>query len=234
MGLEPYTASLFIAMPRNMDLSMQISTPSFEYPRRNYSDHFHFIGPIIPQADHSFQRPAWWSDLNDFESVILVNQGTLAKNLDDLIVPTVRGLKDDKMLVVAVPVSKDQLQELPENARIEPFIPFDHLLPHVNVMVTNGGYGGTQLALAHGIPLVVAGGTEDKMEVAARVEWSGAGLNLRKQRPSPHEVRDAVREVLTNPVYRENAKRIQADFAKHDAPTRAVELLETLIGFKRL
>jgi hypothetical protein len=35
--------------------------------------------------------------------------------------------------------------------------------------------------------------------------------------------------VLTNPIYRENAKRIQADFAKHDAPKRAVELLEALI-----
>ena len=228
IGLEPYTCSIFSALPMKMDLSMQISTLSFEYPRRNYADHHHLIGPIIPQSDRSFQRPIWWPDLNDFQSVILVNQGTLAKNLDDLVVPTIKGLKDDKMLVVAVPVRKDQLQELPENARTEPFIPFDHLLPHVNVMVTNGGYGGTQLALAHGIPLVVAGGTEDKMEVAARVEWSGAGINLRKQRPSPHEVRDAVKEVLTNPTYRENARRIQADFAKHDAPTRAVELLETL------
>ena len=229
IGLEPYTRSLFSVLPMNMDLSMQISTLSFEYPRSNSADHHHLIGPIIPQSDHSFQKPTWWSDLNDCESVVLVNQGTLAKNLDDLAAPTIKGLKDEKMLVIAVPVKKDQLPELPGNARTEPFIPFDHLLPHVNVMVTNGGYGGTQLALAHGIPLVVAGGTEDKMEVAARVEWSGAGINLRKQRPSPQEVRDAVKEVLTNPTYRENARRIQADFAEHDAPTRAVELLETLV-----
>jgi UDP:flavonoid glycosyltransferase YjiC (YdhE family) len=68
------------------------------------------------------------------------------------------------------------------------------------------------------------------MEVAARVEWAGAGINLRKQRPSPQEIRDAVMEVLTNPVYGENARRIQADFAKYDAPTRAAELLEALTG----
>ena len=37
-------------------------------------------------------------------------------------------------------------------------------------MLTNGGYGGVQYALAHGVPLVVAGDTEDKPEVAARVE----------------------------------------------------------------
>ena len=43
------------------------------------------------------------------------------------------------------------------------------LLPRTDVLVTNGGYGGVQQALAHGVPLVVAGRTEDKVEVAARV-----------------------------------------------------------------
>jgi hypothetical protein len=42
-------------------------------------------------------------------------------------------------------------------------------------MVTNGGYGGVQQALANGVPLVVAGDSEDKPEVAARVRWSGTG-----------------------------------------------------------
>ena len=66
----------------------------------------------------------------------------------------------------------------PTNVRLERFIPHDVLLPHVDVMVTNGGYGGVQQALAHGVPLVVAGDSEDKPEVAARVQWSGAGINL--------------------------------------------------------
>ena len=160
--------------------------------------------------------------------MIPVNQGTEATNLDDLVLPTITGLRDQPVLVIAVPVRKGQLGELPSNVRAEPFIPFDCLLPHVDVMVSNGGYGGTQMALAHGIPLVLAGETEDKMEVAARVEWTGAGTNLRKQRPSPDQVRSAVQEVLANPRYRENAEAIQADFAKYDALTRASEVLESL------
>ena len=40
-------------------------------------------------------------------------------------------------------------------------------------MVTNGGYGGVQQALANGVPLVVAGDSEDKPEVAARVAVVG-------------------------------------------------------------
>jgi len=228
LGLDPLNGPFMSAMWQLPSLIMHISTPAFEYPRSDLPEHFHFVGPIIPEPDHAFQPLHWWSHLKGSGPVILVNQGTVAKNLDDLIVPTIKGLKDQQMLVVAVPVKEGELGELPEHVRAVPFIPFGHLLPHVNVMVTNGGYGGTQFALAHGIPLVVAGETEDKMEVAARVEWAGAGINLRKQHPSPGEVRDAVKEVLVNPVYRENAKRIQSDFAKYDAPARAAELLEAL------
>ncbi|HHP7233637.1 MAG TPA: hypothetical protein ACFCUC_03325 [Desulfobacterales bacterium] len=47
--------------------------------------------------------------------------------------------------------------------------------------------------------------------------------------PAPEEVRQVVNEVLTNPRYRENAKRILADFAKYDALTRTCELLESLV-----
>lgn len=228
LGLQPLDGPLLSAMPRRITLILHTSTTAFEYPRSDAPEHIHLIGPVLPEMREGFQPPEWWSELRGPDPVVLVNQGTIATVLDDLIVPAVQGLKDQPMQIVAVPVKDGQLGELPGNVQADVFVPFDHLLPHVDVMVTNGGYGGTQLALAHGVPVVVAGETEDKREVAARVEWSGAGINLRRQRPSPQAIQDAVTEVLENPVYRENAKRIQADFATYDAPTLAAELLEAL------
>jgi UDP:flavonoid glycosyltransferase YjiC (YdhE family) len=84
-------------------------------------------------------------------------------------------------------------------------------------MVTNGGYGGVQQALANGVPLVVAGDSDDKPEVAARVQWSGAGINLHTGRPSVAMVARAVRRVLTRPSYRERARALQAEIAASDA-----------------
>lgn len=228
-GMPPLKGPFLKASFEIPSLVMQLSTSAFEYPRNDLPEHIHYIGPVLPEPVPSFQPPDWWPDLSRSETVILVNQGTVAMNLDDLVVPTIEGLKDHQMLVIAVPVAAGALGDLPDYVRAEPFVPFDQLLPHVDVMVSNGGYGGTQCALAHGIPLVLAGETEDKMEVAARVEWAGAGINLRKQHPSPQAIRDAVVAVLTNPVYGENARRIQADFARYDALTRAAELLEALI-----
>ena len=71
------------------------------------------------------------------------------------------------------------------------FLPFAALLPHVAVYVSNGGYGGVQQALAHGVPVAVAGTTEDKAEVAGRVEYAGVGLNLRSHSPTPERLRRA-------------------------------------------
>jgi MGT family glycosyltransferase len=228
LGLAPLNGPLLSAMPRKITLIMHTSTRAFEYPRSDRPEHVHLIGPVLPEPHDDFRPPDWWSELHGPYPVVLVNQGTISTVLGDLIVPAIDGLKGRPMQIVAVPVKDGQLGWLPANVHTGVFIPFEHLLPLVDVMVTNGGYGGTQLALAHGIPLVVAGETEDKREVAARVEWSGAGINLRRQRPSPQAIREAVREVLENPVYRQNAKRIQADFATYDAPTLAAEHLEAL------
>jgi UDP:flavonoid glycosyltransferase YjiC (YdhE family) len=106
LGLEPLDGPFFQSMWKISSLIMQISTPAFEYHRSDQPENLNFIGPVLPEPDDIFQSPYWWSDLNCSKSVILVNQGTLAKNLDDLIVPTIKGLKNEQMLVVSVPVEE--------------------------------------------------------------------------------------------------------------------------------
>ena len=96
--------------------------------------------------------------------------------------------------------------------------------------MTNGGYGAVQRALAAGVPLVVAGDTEDKPEVAARVAWSGAGINLRTGTPTPRALRRAVRDVLTRPRYTDGARRLQAAFAQRDGVSEIAALVDEVIA----
>ena len=85
---------------------------------------------------------------------------------------------------------------VPANVRITRFIPYDLLLEHTDVFVTNGGYSGVTLALAHGVPIVQAGVTEEKVEIAARIEWTGVGVKLGTSRPTPQAVHAGVTRVL--------------------------------------
>ncbi len=233
LGLPAMKETFFDAVVKRADLAMQATTLAFEYPRTDIPDHIHFIGPILPRPASEFSPPDWWDDLHSGRPVVHVTQGTLETNVDDLLRPTIDGLGDEDVLVVATTGGQpvDGLaNNLPKNARLERFIPHGHLLPHVDVMITNGGYGGTQYALAHGIPLVAAGRTQDKPEVCARIAWAGAGIDLKTQSPRPEQVKEAVKTILSDPTYKQKAQVIQRDYARYDAPKRAAELLEGLLA----
>ena len=221
--------SLFGKGYNSSNLVLHTSTPAFEYPRDVFPPNLRFIGPVLTPPVENYVKPEWWPEIEKDLPVVLINQGTVAKNYNDLIFPAIEGLKDEKMVIVAVPVAKGELRNLPGNVHVEPYIPFGNLFPYVDLFITNGGFGGTQNALAHGIPVIIAGATEDKMEVAARVEYAGAGINLRKQKPSPGDIRKAVRKILSDTSYKQKARELQKDFAKYDAPELAVRWIGEFI-----
>ncbi|UFP93476.1 glycosyltransferase [Gloeobacter morelensis] len=213
-------------------LYLQGTVPAFEYPRGDLPAQVHFVGPLLPAPPAQFTPPSWWEELHKDRPVVHVTQGTVTTEPSDLIVPTLRALQKEDVLVVATtggrPVEDIGLAPLPDNARVERFIPHYHLLPHIDVMVTNGGYNGVQMALAHGIPLVVAGRSEDKPEVAARVAWAGVGIDLRTKSPKPERIASAIKQLITNSTYKNRARRFQTEMERYDAPARAVALLEQL------
>jgi UDP:flavonoid glycosyltransferase YjiC (YdhE family) len=215
-------------------LYMQSTVPSFEYPRSDLPGTVHFIGPLLPQPRADADPPSWWPELEDDRSVVLVTQGTVATDPHQLMVPSIRALAGEEALVVVTtggPV--DELLaalggHLPDNVRAVQFIPYAELMPQVDVLITNGGYGTVQHALSYGIPIIVAGATEDKPEVAARIAWSGTGLRLRAQSPSVEDLAAAMRSVQSDPRYRARAVTIAQEMRSYDAPRTAADLLEEL------
>ena len=213
---RPPLEGYFVDLPTKVvDAYLQATVVGFEYPRPNLPDSVQFVGPLLPLPAVGFAPPKWWDELHAERPVVHVTQGTLDNaDLHRLLIPASEALAGEDLLVVATTGGPDPAPlraGLPANVRLERFIPHDLLLPHVDVMITNGGYGGVQQALAHGVPLVVAGDSEEKPEVAARVRWSGAGIDLRTGRPSPHRVADAVRRVLAEPTFGDRARALQAE-----------------------
>ena len=162
-----------------------------------------------------------------------VTQGTIDNaDLGRLVEPTIEALGGDDVIVVATTGGRDASQlkaVLPLNTYVAEYIPHDLLLSKVDVMVTNGGYGAVQRALSTGVPLVVAGNTEDKPEVAARVAWSGAGINLRTGTPTPGAVRAAVRKVLSDGRYLRRARELEAAFARRDGVAEIAAMVDEVI-----
>jgi MGT family glycosyltransferase len=229
IGAPPSPRFFLDSVPWLTDHYLQLTCPSFEYPRRDMPPQLSFAGPVLPASDPAAALPDWWPELQD-RPVVHVTQGTIdTADLDRLVGPALRGLAGEPVLVVVStggrPVA-DVPSPVPANARVAEHLPYDRLLPRTDVMVTNGGYGGVQYALTHGVPLVVGGGTEDKPEVAARVRWAGAGIDLRSGTPEPEAIRRAVRTVLDSPSYRERARQLGAEFSGYHALDTIADALD--------
>ncbi|MEW9520523.1 glycosyltransferase [Streptomyces tubercidicus] len=233
VGLEPLRAGAFENIVRMPSLYLLGTVPSFEYPRSDLRPQTRFVGPFIGRPGDEFRAPDWWGDLTSHDTVVHLTQGTVANEPERLLLPAIRALSGLDALVVVttgVPPEHLHLGPMPDNVRVERFVPYHHLLPHADLLVTNGGYGGVTAALTNGVPLVVASATEDKNEVGAHVGWSGAGVHLKSGENLEHRLREAVRHVLTEPRFRARAHALGKEYRAHNGPRNAARLIEELAG----
>jgi MGT family glycosyltransferase len=116
----------------------------------------------------------------------------------------------------------------PEHIRVERFIPQETLLPTCDVVVSHGGSGSVMGALAHGVPAVLLPLGADQSHNAERSVELGTARSLDAATATPHELRDAVADVLVDGSYRANAQRIQAEIDALPDPEQTVPLLKRL------
>jgi MGT family glycosyltransferase len=210
------------------------TVPEFDYPRSDLPSNVCYVGMVHPSPTVRFRPPVWWSKLDGDRPVVHVTQGTVDNtDFSRLLQPTIEALADQNVMVVATtggPSVSELDFPLPPNAYVAEYLTHDLLLPKVDVMVTNGGFGAVQRALSSGVPLVVAGNTEDKPEVAARVAWAGAGIDLRTGAPTAKAVRNAVRQVLGDGSYLRRARELEAAYAQRDGVAEIAALIDEVVG----
>ncbi|WP_067503457.1 nucleotide disphospho-sugar-binding domain-containing protein [Actinoplanes sp. TFC3] len=225
---EPFTSSFVDGTYLGPDATAVLTVPGFEFERSDLPGTIHLVGALPPQPAGNWEPPAWWSELDGSRPVVVVTQGTLANHdLSQLVEPALAGLADQDVTVVAALGGADPASlsiPVPDNARVASYIPFEALLPRASVLITNGGAGGTHQALAAGVPVIIAGETEDKPANAARVAYHRLGIDLRTGNPSPQAVAEATAAVLTDEVIHENVARLAKVYAEHD-PVAEIERL---------
>jgi MGT family glycosyltransferase len=236
LGAAQTSMMLFDTSVGLADAFLQLSVPGFEFPR-DIPRSVHFVGapPIIP---NQVPLPPWAHELDGSRKVVLVTQGTVANhNFNLLIGPTLAALANEPDILVVATAGGRPVDAipgpLPSNARVSSFLPFEWLLPKVDVLVTNGGYGSVNQAMSFGVPLVTAGMTEDKADVNARVAWSGVGVNLATNEPTQEALRSAVKTVLDEPRYRLQARWMAAQFAAIDTRSEILRIVNQLVADER-
>lgn len=211
---------VFDMLIRKCDVLLQSGTPGFEYERSDMSKNIRYVGALLPHNSATARTPWFDKRLNEYERVFLVTQGTVEKNIEKLLVPTLEAFKGSPNLVVCTTggsKTRELKARFPDrNFIIEDFIPFGDVMPYADVYITNGGYGGVMLGIENNLPLVVAGVHEGKNEINARVGYFKLGINLKTETPTSEQIQKAVKEVVSNKTYKQNIERLAQEFAQYD------------------
>jgi UDP:flavonoid glycosyltransferase YjiC (YdhE family) len=177
-----------------------------------------------------------WVDALPARPTVYATLGTVFNDRADLFATFLAALRDEPVnLIITVGRDRDPAQfgSQPSHVRIERYIPQTLLFPRCDLVLTHGGSGTVTAALAHGRPLVVVPVSADQPENAARCAALGVGRVVEAERATPQAVRDAVRAVLADPVYRWNAERLRDEIRALPGPDYVVALLERLAVERR-
>lgn len=212
---------------RTAPLLLVATAEPFEYPHPDWAPDVRMIGALgwEPPAE----SPGWLDTLP--HPAVLVTTSSEYQADEDLVRTSLAALADEPFTIVAtLPAGREgdhQAGTVPSNARLERFLPHGQVLERAAVAITHGGMGGTQKALAWGVPVVVVPYGRDQHEVAARVVAADAGVRLRRKDLTPGKLRTAVREARTKT---EGARRVAAGFKAAGGARAGVDALEELLS----
>ena len=114
------------------------------------------------------------------------------------------------------------------NIIVEEFIQFDLILPYIDVIITNSGYGGVQSAIFHACSIIACGNSEDKPEVGARVEYSNIGVNLSNRKITPNLINKSYHKVLKQTEYKNKVRDLSNKMKSTDAFEEIYSLIKEI------
>jgi UDP:flavonoid glycosyltransferase YjiC (YdhE family) len=164
---------------------------------------------------------------------VYVTLGTMFGNTEVFRTVLIGLAGEDVEVIVTVGADGDPagLEPVPANARVERYIPQAELLPRCAVVVHHGGSGTMYGSLAHGIPQVVLPQGADNFDNGWLLARCGAGVTIGPEEISPDAVRDAVRQVLEQPSYRDTGRRLATELAALPEPFEvALTLRDRICG----
>ncbi|MEQ9672070.1 glycosyltransferase [Coleofasciculus sp. G2-EDA-02] len=206
----------------------------FEFPRTDLPDYFHFTGPFHNPAN---RKPLSFPyEKLTGQPLIYASMGTIQNKRIEVfqtIASACEGLDVQLVVSLAGSMPPESLPQLPGNPIVVSFAPQLQLLEKATLTITHAGLHTTLESLSYGVPMVAIPVTNDQPGVAARIAWTGTGevIPLKKLRVS--RLRNAIKKVLTQESYKQNALNLQALMRQSGGVKRAADIIEEAVLTKK-
>ena len=171
-------------------------------------------------------NPRYFSGNTSFDSLIVIQ--ACAAALADMAA--------DVVLTTGHHELPKEVLPLPANFRHVKFLPGLAMAECSNLLIHHGGYGSCQTGLYTGTPAVILPTYSERESNARRVAATGAGEVVAVENISGKKtvnigvLRSVVQRVLTDPAYRENARRASERLHRYGGARQAAQLIEEFLS----
>ena len=203
----------------------------FEFPRQQLPDCFHFTG-VFHNSSSRANIPFPYEKLNG-KPLIYASMGTIQNRLLEIFNQIAEACQDlDVQLIISLGGSADP-ESLPDLAGapiVVKYAPQLELLQKAQLTITHAGLNTTLESLSYGVPMVAIPIANDQPGVAARIAWTETGVVIPVKKLTVPKLRKAIQTVLSEPKYRDKAKKMQVAIQKSGGVKQAADIVEQAIA----
>ncbi|MFD6949711.1 glycosyl transferase [Nocardiopsis sp. TSRI0078] len=157
----------------------------------------------------------------------------------------------DVDVVATLDATQLENARVPANVRTVDYLPLNQLLPTCEALIHHGGVGTFAAAASLGVPQLITDSDDEHgvvsapgegMEASKHVESSitagyvtsrNAGLRLDHRTETVEDIRENLRRVLKDPLFRRGADRVRGEVLAAPAPSSVVPVLEELTALHK-
>lgn len=201
-----------------------MTSAAFDFPA-TLPERARYVGAVLDD-------PSWagsWAPADDDRPLVLVGLSSTFQNQAECLqrIADALGSLPVRGLITTGPALDPSVVRPPANVDVVAAAPHREVLGHASVVINHGGHGTVVKALAAGVPMIVMHHGRDQADNAARVTARGAGLAV-KRTAKPAAIATAVRRLLDERAYRDNAARLGTIIRSDAASDSLVAELESV------
>ena len=186
-----------------------------------------YLGAIIWSPPMAL--PPWWQrpELDGGRPLVYLTLGSSGQAR--LLPRVLQALATLPVTVLAATAGAIELDSVPGNAFVAPFLPGDAAARRASLVICNGGSPTSQQALTAGVPVIGIAGNLDQFLNMHGIVAAGAGVLLRADRYREADLRRAVTRLLADSQAHQAAQQLAAAFQLYAPGARLLDRIRTLL-----
>lgn len=207
------------------DLNLLTDIPEYA-PTDDLPSNFRYIGPIVWEPET--QPPCWLDNLSPDRPTLYFTMGSTGHS--KFFQEAVKIFGNTGYQCIMTTAGMADIKNAPANFFITDYAPGSKIMEKSDVVICHGGNGTLYQAMSQGVPIIGIPTMHDQELNMQRVEDLRIGIQLSEVKFKPADLVEAVRKILAEKNYKQNAQRFKSILANYNGAAKGAELINSYLS----